>query len=97
MNKAGKMELRARIFISGIVQGVFFRDHTRRWASSLGLKGWVKNMPDNRVEVLVEGKKEDIDDLVRRLSQGSPMSHVDDVHVDWEKFRGEFQTFRITY
>ncbi|MBW1933376.1 MAG: acylphosphatase, partial [Deltaproteobacteria bacterium] len=51
------MEARAHIFVSGRVQGVFFRDHTQRWASSLHLRGWVRNLRDGRVEVLVEGNK----------------------------------------
>jgi len=78
-----------------MVQGVFFRDHTRRWASSLGLKGWVRNRPDGRVEILTEGTKEDIEDLTRKLKKGSPMSFVGEVEIDWEKFKGEFQTFRV--
>ena len=54
------MEKRAGILVSGRVQGVFFRDHTRRWASDLGLTGWVKNLSDGRVEVLAEGRERDI-------------------------------------
>jgi len=66
------MKSRARIFISGRVQGVFFRDHTQRWASSLRIKGWVRNLPDGRVEAVAEGLKKDIDSLIRELEQGPP-------------------------
>jgi len=88
---------RAHIFVSGLVQGVFFRDHTSRWASSLGIRGWVKNCMDGRVEVLAEGEKTNIDDLISRLQQGSPMSDVEDVSVEWKEYTGEFENFRITW
>ena len=91
------MKARAHVFVSGRVQGVFFRDHTRRWATSLGLTGWVRNLLDGRVEVLAEGEKERLEDLVARLKQGPPMSEVRGVEVAWEDFRGEFGDFRITW
>jgi acylphosphatase len=90
------MNTRAHIWISGKVQGVFYRDNTQRWASSLGLSGWVKNLPDGRVEVLVEGEKDSIESLERKLKEGPPLSRVDDVQTEWEEYRGEFFNFRIT-
>jgi len=91
------MKARARIIVSGRVQGVFFRDHARRWASTLGLTGWVKNLRDGRVEALAEGERENIEDLVSRLRQGPPLAHVHDVMVTWEECRDEFEDFRITW
>jgi acylphosphatase len=91
------MNARARFLISGRVQGVFFRDHTQRWASSLGLLGWVKNLPDGRVEALVEGDKKKILNLERRLKEGPPMSRVDNVHTEWEEYTGEYLDFCITW
>jgi len=90
------MNTRAHIWVSGKVQGVFYRDNTQRWASSLGLSGWVKNLPDGRVEVLVEGKKDTIESLERKLKEGPPLSRVDFVRTEWEDYRGEFLDFRIT-
>ena len=92
-----KMNARAHIFVSGRVQGVFFRDHTRRWASSLDLTGWVRNTMDGRVEVLAEGDKGRIENLISRLKEGPPIAHVENVEVDWEEYRGEFSDFRITW
>ena len=89
------MNARARIWISGRVQGVFYRDHTRRWASLMGLSGWVRNLPDGRVEVLVEGEKAEIQNLEKRLREGPPLSRVEDVHTEWEEYTGEFFDFRI--
>lgn len=91
------MKARAHIFVSGRVQGVFFRDHTRKWASSLGLVGWVRNVSDGRVEVTVEGEKDQIEDLIGRLKEGPPMATVEDVDVDWKDYKGEFTDFRITW
>jgi acylphosphatase len=91
------MKARARITVSGRVQGVFFRDHTRRWASSLGLTGWVKNLRDGRVEALAEGERENILDLISRLREGPPLAQVQDVEVAWEECRDEFKDFRVTW
>jgi acylphosphatase len=90
------MKARAHVLVSGRVQGVFFRDHTRHWASSLGLTGWVRNLWDGRVELLAEGERDRIDDLINRLKQGPPLALVDDLEVAWEEFRDEFSDFRIT-
>ncbi len=91
------MKARAHIFVSGRVQGVFFRDHTQRWASSLNLTGWVRNLWDGRVEVLAEGDKKNIEDLIDRLKGGPPLAFVEDVDVSWEEYKGEFKDFRITW
>jgi len=91
------MKARARIVVSGRVQGVFFRDHTQRWASSLDLTGWVRNLRDGRVEALAEGDKEKIEELISRLEEGPPLAHVENVEVSWEDYKGEFGDFRITY
>lgn len=92
-----RMEIRAHIFISGRVQGVFFRDHTQRWASSLGLTGWVRNLYDGRVEAVMEGEKEKIEGLIAELKRGPPMADVTNVEFNWEDFKGEFDGFRITW
>jgi len=91
------MKARVHAFVSGRVQGVFFRDHTRRWATSLGLTGWVRNLPDGRVEVVAEGEKERLEDLVTRLKTGPPMADVQNVGVTWEDWCDEFEDFRITW
>jgi acylphosphatase len=91
------MKARARIVVSGMVQGVFFRDNTRRWASSLDLTGWVRNLGDGRVEALAEGDKEKVDELIARLQEGPPLARVENVDVEWEDYKGEFKDFRVTY
>jgi acylphosphatase len=91
------MKARAHLVVTGRVQGVFFRDHTRRWADSLGLFGWVKNLWDGRVEVLVEGDKAGIESLIAQLREGPPLAQVKNVEVTWEEFKDEFCDFRITW
>lgn len=91
------MKARAHIFVSGWVQGVFFRDHTQRWASSLQLTGWVRNLKDGRVEVIAEGDKQGIEDLISKLKEGPRMARVENVDVSWENYTGEFSEFSVTY
>jgi acylphosphatase len=91
------MKARAHVFVNGRVQGVFFRDHTRRWAGSLGITGWVRNLRDGRVEVLAEGERSKIEDLIARLKEGPPFALVESVDVDWEEDKGEFADFRVVW
>lgn len=67
----------ARFLVSGKVQGVFFRASTREQAQRLGLRGYVKNLEDGRVEVLAVGEEDAIDALARWLQEGPPMARVD--------------------
>ena len=66
----------ARFLVSGKVQGVFFRASTREQALKLGLRGYAKNLPDGRVEVLAEGEASALDALERWLHVGPPMARV---------------------
>lgn len=64
------------IHITGRVQGVGFRHFTRKNAQSLNLKGWVMNLPDGRVEALISGEKENVQQLLNRLQDGPPAAYV---------------------
>ncbi len=92
-----QMKARAHILVTGRVQGVFFRDHTQKWASSLNLTGWVRNIRNGQVEALAEGDKEKIEELVTRLNEGPPLAQVEKVDVNWEEYRGEFKDFRVAF
>jgi len=72
-----------RFLISGRVQGVFFRETTRRKAQSLNLCGHAVNLPDGRVEVIASGAESELIELERWLWQGSPMSSVSNVDLEW--------------
>lgn len=75
---------RKRVFISGCVQGVGFRWYTRAQARALGLVGWVRNLPDGRVEAVFQGADEDVEAMVEWCHTGSPSSRVRDVAVSDE-------------
>ena len=90
------MNTRAHILVQGRVQGVFFRDHTQKWASSLGVYGWVKNLANGKVEILAEGEKDRIEDLIRLVREGPPSSRVDSMDIEWSVYKGNNKDFRIT-
>lgn len=83
--------------ISGRVQGVFFRDYTRKEAANLGLTGWVRNLPDRTVEAVISGDSETVDQMVGWLHRGSPASRVDDVQVDELDTDKNYSTFEVRY
>jgi acylphosphatase len=87
----------AEISIHGRVQGVWYRDFTRRWAQRLDLRGWVKNMPDGSVHCVVEGDRTAIEDLLKELKIGPPLARVDRIQVNWVPYTGQFDTFEIRY
>lgn len=79
------MMVRAHVHISGRVQGVFFRMYTQKQAKALGIKGWVRNFPDGRVEAVFEGEKEKVNEMIAWSWDGSPSAEVSDVVVEWEE------------
>ncbi len=88
---------RAHLWIQGRVQGVFYRAFTRDLALKLGLKGWVKNLPDGRVEVVLEGPEEKIQEAIKQCWQGPPAARVTDIEIKWEEPTDEFDGFDIRY
>ena len=87
------MKARAHVFISGLVQGVFFRSSTCGEAQKLGVKGFVRNLPDGRVEAVFEGEKEKVEKIVAWCRKGPPTAWVEKVEVIWEEYKGEFRDF----
>ena len=83
----------AHVFFSGRVQGVFFRATCVEHSRELGLIGWVRNLPDGRVEAMFEGERDIIEEAINTCRKGPPMAHVDDIEVTWGKATGEFSSF----
>lgn len=79
---------RKRVVVSGHVQGVFFRDATRRLAESQGVSGWVRNRPDGALEAVFEGDGEAVERLVRFCHDGPRGARVDGVEVNDEDAEG---------
>ena len=88
---------RIHLFISGRVQGVFFRMETQRAAKQIGVTGWVKNMRDGRVEAVIEGPAENVAEMAQWCHKGPAMAWVTDVAVHEEDYSGEFKDFFVTY
>ncbi len=86
--------VRARILVSGIVQGVFYRQSAVFEAGRLGLAGWVRNLPDGRVEAVAEGRREDVESFVAWCRRGPPAAEVSAVEVSWGGAEG-IEGFRI--
>ena len=80
---------RAHAWVTGKVQGVWFRASTAERAQSLGVRGWVRNLADGRVELVAEGTRQAVDALIGFCHKGPPLARVDDVNVQWEAPRGE--------
>ena len=89
--------IRARVLVSGIVQGVAFRAFTQRQALRMKLHGGVRNLDDGRVEAIIEGMKQDVDALIELLRQGPPMARVERVEVEWGQSSDAEHTFQIWY
>lgn len=90
-------KIRAHIFVSGRVQGVFFRDNTRQKAEELGVSGWVKNLADGRVEAVFEGEKEKVESLIEWAKKGPSIAKVNGIDVEWQEYKGEFENFEVRF
>ena len=90
-------KIRAHVFVSGRVQGVSFRAAARNEAERLGVLGWIRNLPVNQVEIMIEGKEEQVKKMVDWARKGSIWAKVDDMSVEWGDFKGEFDFFEIRF
>ena len=88
---------RIHAIVHGRVQGVFYRSHTQKKASSLWLKGWVRNCEDGTVELVAEGSEKNLRELIKWCNKGPAISNVEKVEVKWENPTGEFKAFSIRY
>ena len=86
-----------RLFVTGRVQGVFFRQSLKAKCIQNNIFGWVKNLPDGRVECLLEGTEENISVLVKWAHTGPANAIVENVEIHNEKFCNEFTKFDVLY
>lgn len=94
-NTASVSQVRA--VVRGIVQGVGFRFFVRRQAAALGLRGYVRNLPDGAVEVVAEGDRRALDQLLHALERGPSGAEVDEVQTEWRTGSGVFSSFQIRH
>lgn len=88
---------RVRVVISGDVQGVGFRAWAQRQAKNLQFVGWIRNRKDKTVELLAEGEKKQLEELVKRCQHGPDVAWVEKVDVAWVDATGEFVDFQVVY
>lgn len=88
---------RAHVFVSGTVQGVYFRQNTKDVATRHNVTGWVRNLQDGRVEAVFEGNEVDVNEVIEWCHVGPQKAKVDDVNVKFEKYTGEFADFSVNY
>jgi acylphosphatase len=89
--------LRLHATVRGLVQGVSFRYYTLHRAQNLGLSGFVRNCWDGSVEVVAEGERDVLKELLSWLHEGPTGAAVEQVIVRWEKPSGEFGRFEVTF
>ena len=88
---------RVHILISGKVQGVFFRQALKVVAKKNNVTGWVRNLPDKRVEATLEGYNKSVNLVIEWAKIGPANSHVDNIEINNEEFKNEFSTFEVLY
>ncbi len=91
------MMVRAHVFISGMVQGVFFRSETRHEAKKHDVNGWICNVPDGRVEAVFEGEEKNVKEIIEFCRRGPSGARVTNVDITWENYTGKFRNFEVKY
>lgn len=89
--------MKNHIFISGRVQGVGFRHFIRKNAEALGVTGWVKNLPDGRVEAIFQGNEEQVEELIQRCKKGPVASFVQDIEVRDTEDETVYKSFDVKF
>lgn len=89
------MKAGAKLIVQGTVQGVFFRQFVKEQADNLGLKGFVRNLTNGDLEIVVEGEKERIGRLANALKKGPPHSQVKNIQIEEKKWSGDLSEFKI--
>lgn len=89
------MTNRLHVYIEGRVQGVGFRYSTHDQAVRLGLKGWVRNLPDSRVEAEFEGEKDDLETMLEWCHEGPRLANVTRVDSEWELGEPRYKAFEF--
>lgn len=95
--KAESLKARAHVYVSGRVQGVFFRSETRDQARRLSVNGWVRNLPDGRIEAVFEGEEENVEAIIEFCRRGPPDANVTSIEVTRENYKGVYRDFIIRY
>jgi acylphosphatase len=91
------VKTRAHVLVTGKVQGVFYRAETASKAKQLMLTGWIRNLPDGRVEAIFEGDEANVQKIIEFCRRGPPNAYVVDVNVRRQEWKDEFDNFAVRY
>jgi len=91
------VEVGVHIIVRGVVQGVGFRFFVHRVARELNLRGYVRNLYDGSVEIEAEGERGLIEELIKRVKVGPPLSSVRDLKIEWKKYQNKYNSFEIRF
>ncbi len=86
---------RVHFLVSGRVQGLFFRAWTKHQADNLDLTGWVKNLSTGEVEIIAEGEKSRVEELIKAVHRGPPLAQVEKVTITWQTPQQKFTSFSV--
>lgn len=86
---------KAHVYISGFVQGVGYRQFVKREARNLNLTGWVRNLPDGRVEAVFQGDKKNIEEAIKACHSGPFLSSIENVEIVWEETERTLDSFEV--
>lgn len=89
--------VRAHVTVSGHVQGVFYRASAQRQANICGVRGWVRNLPDGRVEALIEGDHAAVERMLAWCRIGPANAYVSNIDVRYDDYTGEYTGFAVRY
>ncbi len=89
------MKKAVKFTVSGTVQGIFFRQFCKQQADALDLRGYVRNLENGTVEVLIEGEKDNIEEMYKILKKGPPHAQIREINPEEKKWSGEFKEFTI--
>lgn len=87
--------VQAHIFITGFVQDVGFRQFVKRIARDEMVYGWVRNLPEGRVEAVLQGPMDQVERVIKECQKGPFLAEVEDVEIEWEEVKNEMTTFDI--
>lgn len=90
------MKKSIRLYITGTVQGIFYRAFVKENAEKLNLKGFVRNLEDGKVEIFLEGDNENVDKMIELCKQGPKHSQIKNVELKEEKFQ-DFKQFKVLH
>ena len=90
------MKKSVRLYITGTVQGIFFRAFVKENAERNNIKGFVRNLEDGRVEIFLEGDSDSVNKMIEICKKGPKHSQIKDIEINLEKFQ-DFKTFKVLH